>query len=217
MYPNAANGVKKIFIAEILTLVSVVLGIAARVVDMILTNATGVDEGTNVVVTILGVGMGVIALFSFFLSIVGVNEASRDESAFKYASFAIIAAIILTLANGFFNINNNDLVRDIIQIVSDLASMIVTLFIIVGIRNLAMSLHDAKMEKKGGTLLNIVFIFSAIVILIRCSALFIKSDTTVIVIILSLCMIVAAILAVIKYILYLSYLAKANKMLADQV
>ena len=215
MYPNAANGVKKIFIAEILALVSVVLGIAARIVDIVLTNATGVDEGTNVVVTILGVGMGVIALFSFFLNIVGVNEAGRDESAFRYASFAIIAAIILTLANGFFNIKENDLIRDIIQIVSDLASMIVTLFIIIGIRNLAMSLHDAKMEKKGGTLLNIVFVFSAIVILIRGAALFIKSDTGIL--ILGGCLLIAAIFAVIKYILYLSYLAKANRMLADQV
>lgn len=211
MYPNAANGVKKILIAEILALVAVILGVAARVADIMLTKAEGVDEGASAIVTVIGVGMGVVALISFFLNIIGVNIASRDEDAFKYASAAIIAGIVCTLANGFFNISDNDVVQTIFEIVTDMASLIVTLFIIIGIRNLAKELKDEKMEKKGGSLLNIVFVFSALAILDKVVLLVIRNQTVLIVA--GLCAILVAILAVIKYILYLSYLAKARKML----
>ena len=216
MYPNAANGVKKIFIAEILALVAVILGAAANIADVFLSKAAGEDEGTSAVVTILGLSMGVIALVSFFLNMAGVNEASRDETAFKNAFAAIIAGIAFTLANGFFNVSNNIFIESIFEITIDIASLTATLFIIIGIRNLAGSLKDEKMEKKGGTLLNIVFIFSALVILDKAVLLIYQNqaDTTVVAVA-GLFAIVAVILAVIKYFLYLSYLAKANKMLAE--
>lgn len=211
MFPNAANGVKKIFIAEILALIAVLLGVVTTVTDILLTKAEGVDEGASAVVTILGLGMGVVALISFFLNIIGVNEASRDEAAFKNASFAIIAGIVFTLANGFFNFSNNDIVQSIFEIVTDMASLIVTLFIIIGIRNLAKELKDEKMIAKGGRLLNLVFIISVIVILDKAVVLIIGNITAVI--IAGILAIVAAILAIVKYILYLSYLSKGKEML----
>ena len=213
MYPNAANGVKKIFIAEILALVAVILGAAANIADIFLTKADGTDEGTSAVVTILGVGFGVVALVSFFLNMAGVSDASRDEGAFKNAFVAIVAGIAFTLANGFFNVSQNAFWEDVFEITVDIASLVATLFIIIGIRNIADALKDEKIGKKGGALLNIVFIFSAIAILDKTVLLFVQDKT--IVAIAGVLAIVAAILAIVKYFLYLSYLAKANKMLAE--
>ena len=107
-FPNAYNGVKKIFSAEILHLVAVILmavglvtAVIAGVVGTAVGDAAELTEGEFVVtvggiigaVSILAVG-GILALIAFILQIVGVGQAMKDESYFKTAFIFIFVSVI---------------------------------------------------------------------------------------------------------------------------
>jgi len=214
-FPNAAKGVKKIFTAEILQLIAEIVAIVAIAMLIITLSAAKVNSqggtiiaGTGTVV--LFTGTAVLALIAGIMSLVGIIQASGDESSFKVALAAIIISLATAVIAGIFS--TNGAIQGICQIIQNVMSLAVTVFVINGVTNLAEKLNNMEVFDKGKNLLKIIiciYAFSLVASVI--SLIFGGTFASVTAAILAL---IAALLNVLSYILYLILLNKAKKMLA---
>lgn len=152
----------------------------------------------------------VLAIIAFILKLVGVNKASKDEQAFKIAFYFIFIGIIASVVGGIFSTNTT--VTNIVAVVSDIVSLGVTIYIIQGIKNLAEKLGDDNMIKKGDNLFNVILAIYVLIIIAQIINLIFGGTAALVVS--AVVIIAAGILDIVQYILYLSYLSKAKKMLA---
>ena len=149
-FPNAYNGVKKIFSAEILHLVAVILmavglvtAVIAGVVGTAVGDAAELTEGEFVVtvggiigaVSILAVG-GILALIAFILQIVGVGQAMKDESYFKTAFIFIFVGIACTVLSCIPDTVLTDFFISLFRTLGQISQLLVTIYIIGGIQHI---------------------------------------------------------------------------------
>ena len=214
-FPNAAAGVKKIFTSEILSLISGLLSVIAAIGGVVLAAAaTSADNSSDAaaaaglaglgIFAVFGIGAAILLVIAFILKLVGINKAKVDEPAFKTAMIFVLVGIVATLIGGFIN---NDTVKSIFDIISSVASLCVTLYIIQGIKNLADQLNDGAVSAKGSK----IFMLIACIYCIRILASIISLFAPTVAGILEL---VGAIVSLVQYIIFLTYLSQAKKMLA---
>ena len=215
-FPNAASGVKKLFTAQILGLIASV----ATIIGLIFLIFTAAAADANAQGGAVAAGLGtiilmgasaVLILIGSIMTLVGIIQASKDEGAFKTALIAIIVSLVAAVIAGIFS--SNGLVQSICQIIQNVMSLAVTLFVINGVTNLAEKLNNTEVWSKGRNLLKvIVCIYALSLIASFISLIFGGIFVSMTAAILSL---IAAILNVISYFLYLSLLNKGKKMLAE--
>ena len=223
-FPHAANGVKKIFTAEILSLIAAALIIVAAVMAFSVVGSVEGYEATksnaaaagalvsSAGLLIFGIGSLVLSLISFILNIVGVARASRDESAFKIALYALIAGLVFTgLSSAFENLSGP--LSGAMSALATVTELIVTLYVVQGIRLLASRLNNREVDNKGQKLYMIIFVVLIIRLIANILvAIFGGRFTTI----LALCIfMVSTVLSLVQYIMYLIFLAKAKKMLSE--
>ena len=215
-FPNAASGVKKLFTAQILGLIASV----ATIIGLIFLIFTAAAAGANAQGGAVAAGLGtiilmgasaVLILIGSIMTLVGIIQASKDEGAFKTALIAIIVSLVAAVIAGIFS--SNGLVQSICQIIQNVMNLAVTLFVINGVTNLAEKMNNTEVWSKGRNLLKvIVCIYALSLIASFISLIFGGIFMSVTAAILAL---VAAVLDVISYFLYLSLLNKGKKMLAE--
>lgn len=215
-FPNAANGVKKLFTAEILSLISTVamiIAICLAVVAAAGSNAQNVTSGTiaaGMGTIILMAAAAVLVIIAGILALIGLIQASKDEVAFKTALIATIISLVAAVIMGIFS--RYSVVQSICQCIQNIMSVVVTVFVIQGIINLAGRLKEREIAAKGKTLMTIlIVIFALAFVASLISAIFGGALASTIAGIIAL---VALVLDLIGYIIYLTLLAKAKKMLA---
>ena len=106
-FPNAENGVKKLFTAEILQIIAAVALAAAAVMGLVtLANAAnenaGATLGFGAGTLVFSIGGAVVSLIAFILTIVGLVKASKDDDGFKTALAFIILAVVATIVGSCF-------------------------------------------------------------------------------------------------------------------
>ncbi len=217
-FPNAARGVKMLFRAEILDLIAsftMIIAVALALVTAAGANANpDINAGTAVagMSTIVFMSASVVlAIVAGVLALVGIIFASKDEVSFKTALIAIIIGVVAAVVMGIFS--GNATVNAICQSIQRVMDIIVTIFVINGITNLADKMHNIVVGTKGRRLLYIivcVFVLSLIanIIVLIFGGMFASVTATIIAL-------AAAVLEVIGYIIYLTMLAQAKKMLAE--
>ena len=216
-FPNAFEGVKKIFTAEILSLIARVCVLVAAIGGLAAVGAVAVADsvdGDSVITVglagaglagIFGVAAGVIAIIAFILQIVGINKAKADEPAFKTAMIFILVAIAASGVGSIFS--GNETLQSIAQIVTDVAGLCVTLYIIQGIKRLADRLNNGAVSAKGNQIFLLIAVMYGVVLLANLIGLFAPMISGVLAI-------VAAVVGIVQYFFFLSYLSQAKKMLA---
>ncbi len=222
MFPKARKGVTKIFIAELFTLISGVIG---GILYVIVTQAGGIDnfsfEGNNSSSQIVLIGFIVAAallLLSGLLKIIGYIQAAGDEEYFTRAIIYAVIGVVLYVIAGFLQ-NQTSVVMEwiytIVIAVSELMQLLVMTSTINGLCELSYRCRRDDLESRGSTINKIIgTVFSlniALVIGGRVLRLFVSEN-----IVNTITMIVAiiiVILTVIAYILYLGYLGKVSSML----
>ena len=218
LFPNAHNGVKKIYTAEILSLIGNILLIGAAIFGI----ATGsfadtaraeAEAGTMAGLALgfifLGLAGAVLTLIAFILNLVGITSAMKDEASFKTALIFTIIGIAAAVLSSIFS--TNETVKNFVQILVNISELFVSLFVVQGIMNLATKLKDSNMVERGNKArwwLVITFCIPSVVKLV--SGIFALQDNDIVASTLSL---VSAVLIVAAYFIYLSYLARAKKML----
>ena len=212
-FPNALSGVKKIFAAELLAMIGTVLMVVALVLGVI----GGLKEDLVGLggATIIGIVAGVLLLISYILYIVGVSKASKDEPAFKTALYVIVFGIVYSIiTTTFSSAIEKSGIQQFANLIPDLINLVAMLFIVTGIRNLAEQLGDKAMITKGERIMKIAYVMEIIIFVIRAVSMFAFSNNEIVGTAVVVAAVVAGILNVVIYIMYLLYLGKAKKLLA---
>ena len=213
-FPNAFRGIKKIWLAELLMLLAAVVGIIMVIV--MATNGTMVgediiiNESVKTPIAILGIVTAVIALVAFILNLVGLINANNDDPAFRIALLVTILGIVASAISAIWS--NNETLNKWMDTALTICSMFASYYILTGIANLAEKMSDAATKAvalKSRTLVEGSFCATALFKLII-SIFKIQEGSTISTIL----AVIALLLELVSYILYLRALNKGKQMLA---
>ena len=172
-YPNAAKGINKIYIAEILSIMAAVLAIAIMILvasksidtslsgDALTQALQAANIGTPFVV--LGIVMMLLILVSFFMNLTGIISASKDEAGFKRAMWVLLAGIVFEIIASILQ-NSSPQAANWLKVPATLCDLVVMIFVLEGITTMADSLvrkDISDMCAKCRTYLLCVLILSA--------------------------------------------------------
>ncbi len=152
-----------------------------------------------------------ILVVAFILHLIGIINAGHDEPAFKTALVFLIITIASKILYAVFQTGFWASFCDSFSRVTQLAT---TIFIIQGIINLADKLNNSEISEKGKKIFKLITVMYIFVI---CGniifAIFGANAATGILGLVSV--IAAGVIDLIQYILFISLLAQATKMLAN--
>ena len=213
-FPNAYRGVKKIWLAEMLMLLAAIVGIIMVIV--MATNGTMVgediviNEGVKTPIAVLGIVTAVILLIGFILNLIGLINANNDDSAFRIALLVTILGVVASAISAIWS--NNETLNKWMDTAITICSMFASYYVLTGIANLAEKMSDVATKAlalKSRTLVEGSFCATALFKLII--SIFKIQDGSTISTILA---VVALLLELVSYILYLRALNKGKQMLA---
>ena len=203
-YPNAANGVKKLLIAEILALVAVFLILSAVVV----TFAT--DGDALMAIGAFGLIAGIIAIVALIIRIVGISKASKDEPSFRIALFAVIAGLVVSFLNGFIGaLVELGVFGTILSLVGTILEIVCFVYCVIGIRKLADHLEHYDISNFGKTILYAVLGIGIFQIIVSLISSFIPGAVS------NILSIVGSLASIALEVVFILYLVKAKKMLEE--
>jgi len=215
--PNAAKGVKKMFIAEILQLIAAVLllisaiSLGAGVVSAFDGNE-GAATGAFATGGIFGTLGIILPLIALILSLVGMWQASKDEpDRMKKAFWFAIATLVLGVLQGFVFTDFWSLFDEanwnwagFLSTLESLAEMCMMIFAIMGVSEVTQNIAREDVADMGPKVITISVVAIAIAIIAPIFGTIIGGIASII----SLVCMVAA------YIVYLVFLGKASSALS---
>lgn len=210
-YPNAYEGIKRIYRAEILEIVALVLTVAASVLPTFLTE--GSSEANVGIVTAAGgflIAMMVVSVIAFFLNISGISRASADEPEFKKAMIYTIGGIAAGLLANVFE--EGSIGVRLLEVVQSTARMFTMLAVINGIMALAKKLMNREEAARGKRAENLLFLVVGLSLILQLISVFLKESESLMMVG-GLLGIVAMILMIAAICTYLKLLSRARKML----
>ena len=214
MFPNAYEGVKKIYKAEIIALIASVLLLIGSIIG-----ATGIQAGENTASGegllvwggLLVIAAAVLMIIAAIMNIIGVNRASKDESAFKNALIALLFGIAANILVSAFS--NNPTISSIGKTLVNVTEILASYYICTGVINLADRLSDSDVSARGKKVRSILMgIWVASAVLNVLTTLFGTNETMQTVI--GIIAIVGSIISIVAYFLYIGLLGRAKNMLA---
>lgn len=215
-FPNAAKGISKIFTSEILALIAAIATGVATILAVVMyasakTNSTAGATASGIGTLVLVLGASVLLVIALILKIVGVVQTSRDEDSFKMIIYLTIFTLIVAVVAAIFS--RVTFLNNIANAVSAIGSFVTTLLIILGIGNLGVQVGNDEVIDKCSSQFKLILGIGIVALLARFFCIFLPTvPAQGIVIALA---VVALVLNIIQYILYLSLLSKAKKMLND--
>ena len=210
-YPNAYSGMTKIYISEIIALIASIIMVICSVFLMACYNDPDLIVETWIFSAAVLVVLEVF-VFSYILQIIGIVRATKDEPAFRVSLIAIIAALVITVLECIF-FEGNDVITFVLEIASDVAQFFLVHYIIHGIMHISEHLGRDDISKKGKRIFTVIYIAIGFEIIVRIFEMIFGKELGE-----QLSMpfgIVANILKVVEYILFLSYIVKAKKLLKE--
>ena len=231
-FPNATKGVKKLFTAEILKLISVIC-LAAGLISAVLAFVSAANKSeagagaTAVAAVIFMLASSILIIIGGIIMLVGLVQAGRDEVSFKSALICILGEIIALAIAAIISANSaagmSGPVMDLAaaggsmslsHLILSIANLLITIFIITGVIRLADKLNDAGVSNKGGNVLKIIVVVNVLVIIADIIALIFGANPAT-AMTCGILLIVALVLQIIQFFMYLSLLNNGKKMLAN--
>ncbi len=217
-FPNAYRGVKKIRLGQLFALIAALAAIAmvVFVAAKIDVNTEELGEDALGPIAILLLLSGIFAIIGMIITLVGIVNAMKDESAFRGALIFVILGLIVSAANSFY-FGSNEKYEDITKYIDTgvkLLTLIASMCVVKGCMNLAQKLDRPDMVQKGRAAMTAIVIIYLIAIgcdLVRVLVAPEKLGDTI----LSVVEIAASVLMLIYLIVYIAYLGKAKKMLKE--
>ena len=209
-FPNALEGVKKIYKAEIIALIGAIVGFVAAILGAVgaQSDSTGVLAGAGVLI----IAMSVLFIIGFVMNIIGLNKAKPDEDNFKYALYAVIVGIIASLLLGFAK--SGSFLSELGDTLNQICNFLCTWYVCTSIINLAKSLEDAGMEQKGVNARRLLLTTWCFTLVLNVLGTVLKNSSSIALGVVSgIILLAAAVVRIIAYILYLKLLSKARTML----
>lgn len=209
-YPNASDGVNKIYMSEILALTASVIVVICSVIGMLCFDDPDLENLVIIMGVIIICALGLFVA-GYILQIVGIVRASKDEPAFKVSVIAIVAALITTILEAVFY--GNHFASFIVEIAGDVSKFFLVHYIIHGIMHIAEHLERQDMIKKGNFIFRIIYIAIGFEIIVRIFELIFGKEVGE-----QLSMpfgVAANVFQAAEYFMFLIYVGRANKMLKN--
>ncbi|MBR0439647.1 MAG: hypothetical protein IJK27_02685 [Bacilli bacterium] len=213
-FPSAHAGVKKLFAAQIIMIAVAITMVVSSVLSILSLNGLVVATtiGTMSLITLAA------SILVFIFELVGYIQAGRDEGNFHAALWTVLIAIILSaVATGLGFIKDNSVVTKIIYVINalvDLSQIFVILFTINGLINLCDKMNNERLSRKGRVILFIILaIYVLALVFALLPAFFNVEDNKAFAITVAVFGVVAAVLELVNYVLYVTYLGQCTAML----
>lgn len=212
-FPNALEGVKKIYKAEIIALVAAVVGVVASIIAL-----AGLSSGTTggavgaAGAGVLLIAVAVLLIIAFIMNIVGLNKAKPDEENFKYALYCVFVGIIASIVLGAAK--EGSFLKELGDTASKICSFLTTYYVCTALISLAEKLENREMAEggqKARKLLMTVWVISIVISVL--GIIFNAIGGTAIAVVAVVLALVASVIEIIAYILYLKLLSKSRAML----
>lgn len=220
-FPNAAKGVKRIFTAEILKLFAYICLIIGVITTAILylsdgnetfNSAAAVSLGALVVSVIMAITYVVLLVTSFIMNLVGYINARNDNENFKTALVFLSVGIVFSVVQVFL-VNKG--IGSIMYSLSTLSETLATIFVIAGVMQIAFQLGREDISKKGATVLKLIIAVECITFVLSFFSTFFRNEANSFSSTSVLLLGASILINFIKYILYLLFLSKSKRMLAE--
>jgi hypothetical protein len=228
-FPNAADGVKKIFTSEILMLIGTVCaGIAllmgllavesdknAMIEGVTDSNAVGALAG-GAGFLVFSLGAAVLVIIALIINIIGLNKASKDEedtNNFKVALFLLIASVVLTGVGSVFT-NSQPNMAKWLNVGGEVASLISTYYILDGIASLAEKINNQELADKSRKLIIAVLCLHIFGLVAERIPDFMSAGSLGTGLAIGLA-VVGLVLTIVSYVVYLVVLSQAKKAFAE--
>lgn len=215
-FPNAAKGIKKIFNAEILNLIALIATSILLILSVVLASLTESDNDATmgvlaISILVFGAVAGVMGIIALILMIVGTIQTAKDEPSFKMIIYLAVLNIIVAIIAALFS--GNQFVNNLANGFNSVVSFITSILVVIGVANLARQLLNTELAEKCAKLLRVVIWVGMLSLMTRFFSIFWGSKVALVIII--FLGVISIILSIIQYILYLSMLSKAKKILAE--
>lgn len=221
-FPNAAKGVKRIFAAEVLNLIATISLIVAALMIVIAVAGGNYASGDTSAVLAGGGLVGalvfvivwfVLTVIAFIMKLVGIINASRDEVSFKSALVFLIVSIVASIVSSILMTNNINVAGNLLYTFAQLLEVFITIFVIAGGVKLADRLNRGDIGRKGTNVLKVIIVVNVLMLIANMVSSFMGGIAASVVA--GVLFLVALIMEVVQYFLYLSFLGKTKKMLAE--
>ena len=210
-FDNAKTGIKRIYNAEILSIIAAIVAIVAAVLLVILGSFTkdGQVNATDVISTISLVVAGIIGVVAYIMNIVGISTASKDSEDFKNALYMAIGAILTSVVSSLLQ-KSSPSFAGALQVSENIFEMLTAYYVINGCTNLAKQIGNAAVEAEGKKTMKLFITVWIVSIVVETLGKIVEraSKTQVLTIIAGILSIAALVLGLICYIIFLKLLRK---------
>ena len=208
-FENAKIGLRKVYNAQILSIIASIIGIVSAAVMAVLGKAIESNGGsvntTDVISVIFLIVAGIIAIIAFILNFVGIGRTSKDDESFKNALIMLVIAIAASVISSALQSRFPSTAK-YLDYLHDIATLLVTYHVIGGCKSIAEKKNDVNLAATCKTARTFIIVAWVITIVLEFLSGAVNGFVTVIAIVGGLCEIVA-------YIIYLVILSKTLKIL----
>ena len=212
-FENAKKGIGKIFKAEIIAIIAAFIAIVSGIVLIVLAIAAenGAQVNTADVVSVISlIVAAILGVIAFFLNLVGIISASKDDESFKNALIMLIFGIVASIISSILQAKSPSLAKAF-STANDISELFVTYYVISGCVSLALKKGNQEVADKGKKAINLIFIVWSLAIIVGAfGTIFTKKAGAVVAGLLGL---VTIVLSIIAYIIYLGVLKKTSDIL----
>lgn len=218
-FPNACKGLKKIFYAELISLIALVPYAVSMVLIQFLPEEINENNAemlpAEVVVTILSLVSLVLMTVAYVLNIIGYVNASKDNESFKKAMLLTIAGLVLTVVSGIMeNVNASPILTNTFDSMEQILDLLITLTTISGIVTLSVTYGDLRMVESGKALFKFLFAIYLPTLIAYVFVYMLRNTRSAAILAVTVTLISFALNAVYS-LLYLRYLFRAVNMLEE--
>jgi uncharacterized membrane protein (DUF485 family) len=218
-FPNACKGLKKIFCAELISLIALVPYAVSMVLIQFLPEEINENNAemlpAEVVVTILSLVSLVLITVAYVLNIIGYVNASKDNESFKKAMLLTIAGLVLTVVSGIMeNVNASPILTNTFDSMEQILDLLITLTTISGIVTLSVTYGDLRMVDSGKALFKFLFAIYLPTLIAYVFVYVLRNTRSAAILAVTVTLISFALNAVYS-LLYLRYLFRAVNMLEE--
>ena len=208
---KAYQGVKKLFIAEIIDLIVGFAGVIVLVISALnFEKPQALLAALALFATLLLVG----SLVAFIVKILGLSDGKAKSQWLGLAFWLVIANIVLTFVSVIVNfVSGTGLITNIIEAIVGVLNVAVVYFTFYGIAMLADEVGDKKMMQEGKILAFVGVALYALSTILTAVSHFVNVEAEPAKTIIGILGIAGGVAQLLTYILGVIYLGKATKML----
>lgn len=223
-FPRARKGVRKIFVAELITLF---VGLATGFLSIFFENEIrllpqaieGLTKGGSlemngwIVLIIAGVAV-VLSLFAALINLIGYIQASRDETSFLGALIFMLLNAVLSGFATYFQ-QSNEVFAGAFTISASIAELFMIILTVKGLVNLSYNLNSRKMVARGNVLLRLIAVICLLSVVAEIVVFLFRLNVFVTSLLFAV-LITNLVLSLVYYIIYLIYLSSCCAMLSER-